>query len=208
MKLFLSSTLELLPVVDAVSLIAHHLVNREERPVLVGDGVPNPQKRPAANIPLISKEREWARRIREAMVSGALALYNAEGFRIGFDPRPEKFALVYVKPAGLAQWLVDGYNKDVTLDGVRVEPTPAHHEGEILMRELLVARYERIWPSIGADLQDRSRNGLMAEAGLKHGFYDVQRALQWARARGKVFQEQMPVPVPVNDLPGRVHRVT
>jgi hypothetical protein len=206
MKLFLSSDRDLLPVVDAVELIAQHIVDRDERPVLADDGVPDQQKRPPAKIALIAKEREWAGRIREAVVSGALHLYDAEGFRIAFDQKT--FALACVKPAGLTQWLVDAYGKVVTLDDVQVEPTPLPPEREKLKRELLVERYERRnWPSIHADLLDGSRNGLMAAAGEVHGYYDVQRALRWARERGKLLQEPVPVPWPGNDLPSMIHRI-
>lgn len=198
MKLVLSGAYDLLPVVDAVELIARHIVDHDERPAL--DVMPDPQKRPAPNIPLVAKERVWAGRIREAAVSGMLKLYDAEGFRIEHDSRT--FASACVKPAGLAQWLVDAYDKDVVLDGVRVEPTPAPAEREALKREVLVEKYKGIWPSIEADLQEGSRNGLMAAAGMAHSIYDVKRALRWARERDKLRLEQSgPVSTPLHDLP-------
>lgn len=204
MKLVLTSERALLPVVDAVELIARHIVDRDERPVLVDDGgwqvVPDPQARPAPNILLVAKERMWAGRIREAAVSGMLKLYDAEGFRIEHDSKT--FAFACVKPAGLAQWLVDAYDKDVVLDGMRVEPTPAPAERETLKREVLVEKYKGIWPSIEADLQEGSRNGLMAAAGMAHSIYDVQRALRWARERDKLRLEQNgPVSTALHDLP-------
>lgn len=210
MKLLLSSDRELLPVVDAVELLARHCVERDERPVMVDDGgwqvVPDPQQRPAANIALVIKERLWSGRIRQAAVDGMLRLHGADGFRIECDP--DTFACdAFVKPADLAQWLADAYAKDVLLDGVLVKPTPAPAEREILKRELLVAQLVDIWPSIGADLQEGSRNGLMAAAGgtqYGHGYYDVQRALAWARTNGRLRGSR--TPTPLNDLPGKVNR--
>lgn len=202
MKLFLSSERELLSVVDVVSLIAQHIVDRDAQPVVAND-VLDPQERPAANIALVIQERLWAGRVREAAVSGMLHLFDAEGFRIVFAP--ETFALLsFVKPARLAQWLVDAYNKDVMLDGVRVEPTPPV-ERETLKREFLVERLVSIWPTIAADLQEGSRNGLIAAAaGLAHGMYDVQLALKWAAAHNKLLGA--PTPTPLDDLPRKVHR--
>lgn len=200
MRLFLSSDHELLPVVDAVELIARHVVDRDTQTVLT-ENVPDPHARPAANIALVIQERLWAGRVGEAAVSGMLHLFDADGFRIPFDHNT--FALACVKPAGLAQWLVDAYKKDVMLDGVRLESTPPV-ERETLKREFLVERLVSIWPTIAADLKEGSRNGLMAAAGLAHGIYDVQRALAWGATHDRL--RGAPTPTPLDDLPRKVHR--
>lgn len=222
MNLFLSSDPKLLPVVDAVELIARHIVEREEHPVLahlvqidhedwraVRDYWPtvlardwvvvlDPKKRPAPNIALIAQERRWARYVWHAVKSKALRLYDGEGFRIEFSP------FGFVKPRQFAQWLVDVFDKDVVLDGVLVTPTPVSVPAEpyLLKRELLVERYRPIWPSISSDLLEGSRNGL-AEARVGQGIYDVNQALAWARTRGKLTKDfDIMESTPLNDLPG------
>lgn len=203
MKLFLSSEREFLPVVDAISLIAQHILDHDERPVPADDGMvrTNLEGRPAPNIAFGALERRWAALVRQAVMGGRLPLYDAEDF-----PATYFSEIAYVKPADLAQWLVDA-GKAVVLDGVRVEPTPPV-QPEILKRELLVERLVSIWPSIADDLQEGSRNWLMAAAGVDakqygRGCYDVQRALAWARAQGKL---RGSTPTPLNDLPGMVYR--
>lgn len=210
MALFLSSDTNPLPVVDAVSLIAQHIVDGDPQPGLAGDGgwqvVSDPHTRPASNIALVEQERWWSRCLQVAMVRGDLALYDANGFRREYHVDVPVSAM-YVKAAQLAQWLVDVYGKDVVLDGVPIEPTPAPGEREVLKRELLVQKLIGEWPTIVADLQEGSRNGLMKAAGLGDGLYDVERACQWARQRGKFYSGwAVDEPTPLTDLPTRVHR--
>lgn len=210
MTIRLSSERELLPVVEIVSLIAEYAVGIEDhRPVLVdddGDLLPewqDPGQRLALNPRLIDKERAWSARIHQGWASGKLVLRDHRDIRVH---KPDEVPFAFVAPSDLAQWLVDVWKENVELDGVRVEPMPAPPEREILKRELLVERFQDIWPRIAADLQEGSRNGLMAEAGLEHGFYDVQRALQWARTHGKLRRPELTYPMPLNDLPIFIHR--
>lgn len=208
MDLFLSSDPELLPVAYAVNLIARHFVNRDPQPALVDGALwQDPQTRPVLNVDLIEKERDWAGRLRAAVVKGKLRIYGADGDTIQFHD--DTFVFASVKPADLAQWLVDVHRKGVVLDGVRVEPTPApvRAKPERLKRKVLVKRYIDIWPTIDADLQDGSRNRLKAVAGRGHGYYDVEQTLTWARENGRLLEpgSKTPAPVltptPLNDLP-------
>lgn len=204
MKLFLSSDRELLPVVDAVSLIAQHIVDIEGRPVLAEDGSPLPvgqsmlerQGRSAPNIQLIALEREWTGLIRTGWTKRKLVPRNSSGRFIDHTNALE----VFVKPAELAQWLVDVHRMDVELDGVLIKPTSAPQK---LKRKVLMKKYESIWPSIYNDLQDGSRNGLKEAAGVGGGYYWDQLALQWARAQDKLL-DSWQVPITLRDFP--VHR--
>ena len=211
MSIRLSSERELLPVVEVVSLIAEYAVGIEDhRPVLVdddGDLLPewlDLGKRPVLNPRLIDKERHWSGRIRQGWGSGKLVLRDHRDIRV-HDSGEIPFA--FVAPSDLAQWLVDVCKVNVELDGVRVEPTPAPAPPPLqkFKREVLVEKYDSVWPSIEADLQDGSRNGLMKAAGAGHGYYYEQRALQWARERDKLCWE-LAHPMPLNDLPRFVHR--
>jgi hypothetical protein len=211
MDLFLSSDPELLPVAYAVNLIAQHFVNRDPQPALVDGGVwQDPQTRPGLNVDLIEKERLWAGRVRAAVMTGKLRIYGADGDTIQFHDNT--FVFASVKPADLAQWLVDMHRKGVVLDGVRVELTPAPvcAEPERLKRKVLVKRYSDIWPTIDADLHAGYRNGLKAAACLARGYYDVQKALTWAREHGRLrereFRTSPLIPTPLNDLPDQLPR--
>lgn len=68
-------------------------------------------------------------------------------------------------------------------------PTP-DASADIAKRAALVARLEHEWPTIEADLNEASRNGLReaAHAG-KLGFWRVDKAREWAQQRGKLRQQ-------------------
>lgn len=213
MDLFLSSDPELLPLAYAVNLIARHFVNRDPQPALVDGALwQDPQTRPVLNVGLIEKERLWAGRVRAAVMTGKLRIYDHLGDTRNFDD--DIFVFGSVKPADLAQWLVDVHRKGVVLDGVRVEPTPApvRAEPERLKRKVLVKRFSDIWPTIDADLHAGYRNGLKAAACLARGYYDVQKALTWAREHGRLREpgSKTPAlvltPTPLNDLPDQLPR--
>lgn len=55
---------------------------------------------------------------------------------------------------------------------------------ERLKKSALVAKYKYQWPTVITDIADGSRNGLN-EAKLGGGFYDLSKAIQWAKERGK-----------------------
>jgi hypothetical protein len=86
MELFLSGERDLLPVFDAIELIARHILDRDEQPVLGDDGDGQ------VNIQLVTKERLWAGRVRAAAVSGMLRLYDAEGY--ASSSLPEQLAVL------------------------------------------------------------------------------------------------------------------
>ncbi|NMM26525.1 MAG: hypothetical protein HHJ12_04350 [Glaciimonas sp.] len=54
-----------------------------------------------------------------------------------------------------------------------------------IKREELINKYRVQWPSVEADLNEGSRNGLH-QARKERGYYDEQKSLQWARERGKL----------------------
>jgi hypothetical protein len=59
---------------------------------------------------------------------------------------------------------------------------------ETLKSAALVKEFLYIWPSIEGDIRDKTRhaNTLLNEANIKHGYYDVEKALRWAKTEGKI----------------------
>ena len=67
------------------------------------------------------------------------------------------------------------------------QATPAP-ERRILKRAALIEQHERDWPTIRADLNEASRNGLRAAASLGGGMWSVDAARAWAEPRRKIRQ--------------------
>lgn len=63
---------------------------------------------------------------------------------------------------------------------------------EILKSGALVKEFSYIWPSIEGDIRDKTRhaNTLLNEANIKHGYYDVEKALRWAKTEGKIIKQK------------------
>jgi len=58
-------------------------------------------------------------------------------------------------------------------------------------KSALVSECQSDWPTIERDIQDASRNGLAAAAKLTDGRgWDKDRALEWAKERGKLIEKQ------------------
>ena len=60
-------------------------------------------------------------------------------------------------------------------------------EPAVMKTNVLVATFKHEWTSIERDIREASRNGL-CEARAEHGFYFVDKALEWAKSRGKIKQ--------------------
>ncbi len=78
-----------------------------------------------------------------------------------------------------------------------VSAAPEHEAGPepvqaapAMKRRALIAEYLNEWPSIEADLNDASRNELDSAKLPKHGMWDADKALAWARSRGKLVQQR------------------
>ena len=58
----------------------------------------------------------------------------------------------------------------------------------IRKRAALVQEFRRVWPTLERDLRDAAQNGLRqaAGAGMPFGQWDADRAVAWARERGKL----------------------
>lgn len=68
-----------------------------------------------------------------------------------------------------------------------LEKTRPAEERPQLKKSALIARLEREWPTIEADLKEAARNGLIvARVPEKKGWYYSEEARQWAEARGKL----------------------
>lgn len=60
------------------------------------------------------------------------------------------------------------------------------HEPVKLKRCALVKEVEAFWPTIERDLRDSSRNDLKVAKHTDHGYWLVEKALNWAKERGKL----------------------
>ena len=68
-------------------------------------------------------------------------------------------------------------------------PAPAEPTPTIMKKKALITQLEHEWPSIRADLQDATRNGLKdAAATGVHGEWFVEPARAWAQRKGKIKQ--------------------
>ena len=66
---------------------------------------------------------------------------------------------------------------------------------EKLKRKELIKKGSQHWASIEGDLSEASRNGLSV-AKLDGGFWDVAKALVWAKSNGKLIDSRPPVASP------------
>lgn len=59
---------------------------------------------------------------------------------------------------------------------------------EIRKRSALIKEVVSFWPSVSVDLNDSGRNGLreMAKNTENHGFWLLEKAIEWAQQRGKI----------------------
>lgn len=71
---------------------------------------------------------------------------------------------------------------------------------EIRKRNALIDEVTSFWPSVSVDLNDSVRNGLREMAkSEKHGYWGVQKAIEWAQQRGKIDRTKATAFVSVND---------
>lgn len=202
-----------LPVAEVIELLARQEAASEatacsEQPVFEQGAVgldiadESRQYRHSLDVRVLAAERQWSSLIAHSVTSGALVICNRQGRPVAHLGIEEGFLSV----AAVAQWLANA-GVSVQLDGVQVvKAQSASAEPEILKRKVLKQRYESMWPTIGANLQEASRNGLMAEAGygLSRGYFDVEKALRWAARRGFLIGEWAPqFQSPLADLPGQ-----
>jgi hypothetical protein len=91
--------------------------------------------------------------------------------------------------------------KQLVKDGYRNQPamataptgTPDNAAPiETLKSAALVKEFSCIWPSIKRDIRDKTRhaNTLLDEANIKHSYYDVEKALRWAKTEGKITKQK------------------
>lgn len=75
-----------------------------------------------------------------------------------------------------------------------VKEAPAEKR-QILKKTALVQELQGEWPTIKEDLSEASRNGLNAAKAEGHGFWDVQKARDWAESKGKLKKAAQVVPL-------------
>lgn len=63
---------------------------------------------------------------------------------------------------------------------------------ELRKSNALVTEFSKIWPSIERDIKDKTRhaNGQLNQANVSHGYYDVEKALTWAKTEGKITKDK------------------
>lgn len=102
--------------------------------------------------------------------------------RWGAQQRPPRSFTVeaVLQPAAIQQ-----PQRDTTAEG---EPSKAPAAGPVfsMNRTALIAAHLHRWPSIAKDLKGASENGLAAAKDRQRGWWE-KSALEWARAKGKLF---------------------
>jgi hypothetical protein len=142
--------------------------------------------------------------VTEAARLGRLKFFDLPG---GIEIRPERLArhfgehsaayvlaeingeaAAYTRAELVNQWLKQ-HSDGLQLPGsaVGAAPEPVEPADDLRKRNALIKELQRAWPSIEADLNDSSRNGLKAAAhARRHGMWNRDKALTWARQQGKV----------------------
>lgn len=65
-----------------------------------------------------------------------------------------------------------------------------------MKKDALIAAFQHGWPSIAADINEASRNGLKAAAHAgKHGYWHAPKASEWAVSKGKIRQAAPTLPM-------------
>lgn len=70
-----------------------------------------------------------------------------------------------------------------------VQAAPAM-QPRAMVRRALIKEYRNEWPSIEDDLSEASRNGLDSAKLPKHGMWDADKALAWAKSQGKLTKQR------------------
>ncbi|HMN20194.1 MAG TPA: hypothetical protein PKA16_02255 [Ottowia sp.] len=160
------------------------------RPPAPGDMLPLPLLPfPFTCVELLEFEDATGNELRSRLpADDGEALKRAGHLRQPQDPRRE------VKPnaADIVRLLIgDLRPEDMEPDGDEdAQAAQAEASAGTAKRAALVARLEHEWPTIEADLNEASRNGLgkAARAGTR-GFWRVEKAREWAQQRGKLRQQ-------------------
>ena len=64
-------------------------------------------------------------------------------------------------------------------------------DSAILKKSVLIQNYKKIWTKIESDFHDSSSNGLSNSAKERgHGMWNVAKALEWAKQRGKLINRE------------------
>ncbi len=73
----------------------------------------------------------------------------------------------------------------------QVEPVQAGPamQTRAMKRRALIDEFRNEWPSIEDDLREASRNGLDSAKLPKHGMWDADRAMAWAKSQGKLTKQ-------------------
>lgn len=73
----------------------------------------------------------------------------------------------------------------------QVEPVQAGPamQTRAMKRRALIDEFRNEWPSIEDDLREASRNGLDSAKLPKHGMWDADKAMAWAKSQGKLTKQ-------------------
>ncbi len=145
-------------------------------------------------------------------------------------PQYREVTSYHIKPQDAARWLegqgqppgelLAAWFKAQGVGVAAVEmvapPAPAAQPEAVLMpspatamtRTGMVKAFKNRWPTIESDLRDAARNGLSVARAGKRG-WDECKALEWARARGKLHMESIePTPEPADPMAAHFGRLS
>lgn len=110
--------------------------------------------------------------------------------------------------AAIKEWAVHAEKEIAPTTDERFQSQGAEPVPDVMTKAAFVAAYVDKWPTVKADLEDAVRNGLSAARASKSGRgWDVQKALAWARSKGKMGQKKTAIQLAdVWSVPARSRR--
>ena len=94
--------------------------------------------------------------------------------------------------AAIKEWAAQTAKEIAPTTDERYQPESAAPMPLVMTKAALIAEYEAVWPTIRADLNNASKPDGMSVARASQGGrgWDVQKALTWARSKGKLGQKK------------------
>lgn len=156
----------------------------------------------------------WENVLADGVREGGLRVLDPLTLTPHTFPRGQALERAVVLPQALEDWLRSigaGVGVRVVQIQQRTQAAASNASGLAMTRVGLIGAHSRQWPTIERDLKDAGKNELASVAKVGQRGWDEERALEWARSRGKLQENHLTrqgsaLPS-VEDLPRRTHRM-
>ena len=135
---------------------------------------------------------QFTRDMLNAIASGELKTRNNVGTMLDKPTDNSIKLIVHLRDINI--WLekrADAFQKSVSAQYLSSTISQITQDSAILKKSVLIQNYKKIWTKIESDFHDSSSNGLSNSAKEPgHGMWNVAKALEWAKQRGKLINRE------------------